>query len=84
MQQIGHTLGTSAEDLLYNSGVPIYRAGLVEREKGSSGRFERQEDWSSFAYFYLDKPDDTLPLIDFAELRMPGLEWTGPYFGGLR
>jgi hypothetical protein len=76
IQQIGITLKTSAEDPLYNSGVPIYKAGvgLVEREKGSIGLFERQDDWSSCAYFYLDKPEDNLPPIQSAELRMKGLE----------
>lgn len=77
IQQIGHTLETGPEDPLYNTGVPIYNAGagLVEREKGSSGLFERQDDWSGVAYFYLDRPDDDLPPIDSAEQRMKGLAW---------
>jgi Protein of unknown function (DUF2961) len=86
IQQIGHTLETSAEDPLYNTGVPIYKAGvgLVEREKGSFGLFERQDDWSSCAYFYLDKPEDNLPPIQAAELRMEGLDWGGPFFDEVR
>jgi hypothetical protein len=43
--------------------------------------FERQDDWSSVAYFYLDRPEDELPPIDPAEQRMKGLAWGGPYFG---
>lgn len=80
IQQIGLV---EAEDPLYKTGVPIYKAGtgLVERENGSFGLFERQDDWSSVAYFYLDKPDNDLPPIDPAEQRMKGLAWGGPYFG---
>ena len=76
IQQIGFTLKTSAEDSLSNSRVPIYKAGvgLAEREKGSRGLFERQDDWSSCAYFYLDTPEDNLPPIQSAELRMKGRE----------
>lgn len=86
IQQIGFTPKTNAEDPLYNTGVPIYNAGagLVEKEKGSLGLFERQDDWSSCAYFYLDKPEDDLPALDRAELRMQGLDWGGPYFGDVR
>lgn len=86
IQQIGHTLETSAEDPLYNTGVPVFKAGvgLVERERGSFGLFERQDDWSSCAYFYLDKPEDNLPPIQTAELRMKGLDWGGPFFGDVR
>jgi hypothetical protein len=83
IQQIGLI---QADDPLYKTGVPIYKAGpgLVEREKGSFGLFERQDDWSSVAYFYLDKPDDDLPPIAPAEQRMKGLAWGGPYFSDMR
>jgi hypothetical protein len=86
IQQIGFTLKTSAEDPLFKTGVPVYAAGpgRQEKEKGSFGLFERQDDWSSCAYFYLDKPENNLPAIDRAELRMKGLEWGGPYFGDVR
>ena len=86
IQQIGFTEKTNAEDPLFKTGVPIYNAGagLVEKEKGSFGLFERQDDWSSCAYFYLDKPEDELPALDRAELRMQGLEWDGPHFGDVR
>ena len=80
VQQIGLA---DADDSLYKTGIPIYQAGpgLVERKKGSFGLFERQDDWSAVAYFYLDKPDDDLPPIDSPEQRMKGLGWGGPYFG---
>jgi hypothetical protein len=83
IQQIGLL---PADDPLYQTGVPIYQAGpgLVEREKGSFGMFERQDYWSSVVYFYLDKPDDNLPAIATAEERMKGLAWGGPYFGEVR
>jgi hypothetical protein len=83
IQQIGFTSDRSTADPLYHTGAPIYNAGpgLVEKEKGSWGLFERQDDWSSVAYFYLDKPEDDLPPIDPPEQRMKGLAWGGPYFG---
>ena len=82
IQQLGHTPDAATEDPLYKTGVPIYNAGagLVEREKGTFGLFERQDDWSGVAYFYLNKPDDNLPPIDSAEQRMKGMAWGGPYF----
>ena len=43
--------------------------------------FERQDGWSSVAYFYLDRSEDDLPSIDPPEQRMKGLAWNGPYFG---
>jgi hypothetical protein len=80
VQQIGLV---DADDPLYKTGVPIYQAGpgLVEREKDSFGLFERQDDWSAVAYFYLDEPEDELPPIESPEQRMMGLGWGGPYFG---
>jgi hypothetical protein len=81
VQQVGLI---DKDDPLYKKGSPIYRAGsgLVERETGSFGLFERQDDWSAVAYFYLDKPDDELPPIQPPNQRMQGLGWGGPYFGG--
>jgi hypothetical protein len=60
---------------MYRKGLPVYRAGpgLVEKEKGSSGLFERQDDWSAVAYFYLDNPEDDLPPIQSANERMKDL-----------
>jgi hypothetical protein len=86
IQQIGFTPDKSVEDPIYHTAAPIYNAGpgLVEKEKGSWGLFERQDDWSGVAYFYLDKRDDDLPPIDPPEERMKGLAWGGPYFGDVQ
>jgi hypothetical protein len=42
------------------------------REKGY-GLFERQDDWSSCAWFYLDKPQNGLPALASVEKRLEGL-----------
>lgn len=80
VQQIGLVLDKNP---LYKTGIRIYQAGpgLVERKRNSFGLFERQDDWSAVAYFYLDKPDDDLPPIDSPEQRIKGVGWGGPYFG---
>ncbi len=49
-----------------SSNVPIYKAGsgLVEMDKKRLKPyelFEREDDWSSCTYFYLDKPENRLP-----------------------
>lgn len=79
-QQIGLV---DENDPLYKTGTRIYQAGpgLVERKKGSFGLFERQDEWSAVAYFYLDKPEDNLPPIEPGDERIKGLAWNGPYFG---
>jgi hypothetical protein len=84
IQQIGYMSGKNREDPVYQTGVPIYATGpgRVEMEKGGSGTFERQDDWSGVAYFYLDKSEDNLPAIESPEQRMKGMAWNGPYFGG--
>jgi hypothetical protein len=42
------------------------------KEGGSpdSGLYERQDDWSSCVYFYLDKPENELPEIDSLKKRI--------------
>jgi hypothetical protein len=74
IQQIGYA-GAKQLDALFATGAPIYNAGagLVQKEK-SGGLFERQDDWSSCAYFYLERTANDLPAIDAAELRMRGLQ----------
>jgi hypothetical protein len=37
------------------------------------GLFERTDDWSSCAYFYLDSPVNSLPPLDPVEKRVEGL-----------
>jgi hypothetical protein len=86
IQQIGFNSEKGTSDPLYSTGAPIYKAGpgLLKKEKGEQGTFERQDDWSSVAYFYLDRPDNDLPPIDSPEQRMKGMPWGGPYFGDVR
>jgi hypothetical protein len=83
IQQIGIIFGGSAEDPIYMTGTPLYKTGPghVEMEKGSRGTFERQDAWSSVAYFYLDKPENALPALESPEGRMKGMTWGGPLFG---
>jgi Protein of unknown function (DUF2961) len=82
IQQIGMILNASAEDPIYKTESPVYKAGPghVKMEKGAQGIFERQDAWSSVAYFYLDKPEDALPALESAEQRMKGMPWGGPMF----
>lgn len=86
IQQIGTISDRNPEDPVYKTGVPVYAAGpgRVEVEKGGWGMFERQDDWSGVAYFYLDKPEDNLPAIEPPEQRMKGMTWSGPYFGDVQ
>ena len=63
IQQIGYAPASQAFD---RAAAPVYAAGagLVERPKKTNGLFERQDDWSSCVYFYLDKPENGLPALD--------------------
>ncbi len=83
IQQIGYASESKTGNPLYTSGTPVYKAGagLVEKEKGSQGLFERQDDWSGVAYFYLDKPENGLPPLASADARMKGMAWGGPSWG---
>ncbi|MHC4123649.1 MAG: glycoside hydrolase family 172 protein [Planctomycetota bacterium] len=75
MQQIGCWSSKSKEKMI-EAGTTVYRAGegLVETDlannKAPYGLFERQDDWSSCAYFYLDMPISNLPAIDALEKRL--------------
>jgi Protein of unknown function (DUF2961) len=82
IQQMGIILERSPDDPIYKTGTPVYKTGpgQVEMEKGSSGTFERQDAWSSVAYFYLDKPENALPALEAPEARMKGMNWGGPLF----
>ena len=76
IQQIG-CWDPESKVFMYKLGEPIYHAGdgLVEIDFSESGNtgdyglFERQDDWSSCAYFYLDKPVSNLPSITSVEKR---------------
>jgi len=66
MQQIGGCFGGEKRWLL-EKGEPVYVAGTgrVPADLSESGPphvlFEREDDWSSCAYFYLDRPESGLP-----------------------
>jgi hypothetical protein len=45
----------------------------VEKDKFTEGLFERRDDWSSTAYFYLDKPENGLPRLAPVAQRTEGL-----------
>lgn len=80
IQQIG-CWGPDSKLQMRQAGRTIYRAGegLVPvdlSEKGDPrpyGLFERQDDWSSCAYFYLASPENDLPPLDPPSARLAGL-----------
>jgi len=75
IQQIGY-LNPRWMGLVHQLGTKLYRAGsgLVERGPLEEGLFERQDDWSSVAYFYLNRPENGLPPLPPAEDRLRGVE----------
>ena len=68
IQQIGHAMGERQERLA-QTGTPVYEAGLPDTPTDLSLTrphgllFERGDDWSSCAYFYLDRPANNLPAL---------------------
>jgi Protein of unknown function (DUF2961) len=74
MQQIGYLAPHSREPLIYNKRQ-LYETGpgRVPKDLTKDGKFERSDDWSSTAYFYLDKTTNNLPPIDSVEKRTAGL-----------
>jgi Protein of unknown function (DUF2961) len=77
IQQIGITLPKEIEAFSSNN-IPLYKAGpgLVEMDKKRLRPyelFEREDDWSSCAYFYLDKPENRLPRLAAVGRRTEGL-----------
>ena len=81
IQQIGCTGPGSRKDM-HGSGNKYLKAGtdqqaldLAPEAKGSEYQlFERADDWSSCAYFYLDRPANDLPALAPVAKRMEGLE----------
>jgi len=75
IQQIGY-LNPRWMGLVHQLGSTLYRAGpgLAGRGPLEEGLFERQDGWSSVAYFYLDRPESGLPPIPPAQERIRGLE----------
>jgi hypothetical protein len=77
IQQIGIILPQDVEGLR-NAQTPMYKAGtgLVEMDLTRFQLFElfeREDDWSSCSYFYLDKPENSLPPLASIEDRLEGL-----------
>jgi hypothetical protein len=74
MQQIGYLADHSRGGFI-RTGKRLVRAGVgeVEMDLTKDGKFERADDWSSCAYFYLDRPENGLPKLDPAERRTAGL-----------
>lgn len=75
IQQIGY-LNPRWMGLVHQLGTKLYRAGPGLQERGplDEGLFERQDDWSSVAYFYLNRPENGLPPIPPFEERVRGLD----------
>jgi hypothetical protein len=75
IQQIGYRGSNEIADL-HKTGQPVYKAGPGRVEMGAwdEGIFEREDDWSSCAYFYLDRPSSELPALDPLEARTAGLQ----------
>jgi len=75
IQQIGY-LNPRWMGLVHRLGTKLYRAGpgLEERGPLEEGLFERQDDWSSVAFFYLNAPESNLPPLMPAEERLRGIE----------
>ena len=74
IQQIGYLAEHSRGDITRNNRR-LYRAGpgLVEMDTSKEGKFEREDDYSSCAYFYLDRPVNNLPPLDPVAKRVEGL-----------
>ncbi|MCA1620543.1 MAG: DUF2961 domain-containing protein [Acidobacteria bacterium] len=74
IQQIGY-LADHSRGGFFREGRRLYRAGpgAAEMDLTKDGKFERSDDWSSCAYFYLDRPENGLPKLDAAEKRLAGL-----------
>jgi hypothetical protein len=79
IQQIGYA-GKDKMKSILESGTTVYKAGpgRVEIENSENGPpgglFERQDDWSSCAYFYLDRPTSNLPPLAPYPDRIAALE----------
>ena len=74
IQQIGYLAPHSRPDIVAGNRR-LYRAGpgRVEMDTSKDGKFEREDDYSSCAYFYLDRPENNLPPLDAVGKRIEGL-----------
>ncbi|MHC4123648.1 MAG: DUF2961 domain-containing protein, partial [Planctomycetota bacterium] len=75
IHQIGCWGPESKKDMI-EAGVTVYKAGPgleeldLAKQEDEYGLFERADDWSSCAYFYLERPVNELGDIDGLEKRM--------------
>ncbi len=78
-----HQIGCWSPDSIWHlarSAEPIHHAapGMPavdwKQNQESYGLFERADDWSSCAYFYLDSPENNLPALAPVAERTAGLE----------
>jgi hypothetical protein len=74
MQQIGY-LADHSRGALVREGRRLYRTAPGEEQMDITrdGRFERTDDWSNCAYFYLERPENNLPALAPAAQRLAGL-----------
>lgn len=74
MQQIGY-LADHTRGPITRTGRRLLRTAEepVEMDTSQDGRFERSDDWSSTAYFYLDRPKNGLPQLPSVSQRVAGL-----------
>jgi hypothetical protein len=74
MQQIGYLADHSRGGII-RTGQRLIRAGEgnAEMNVATDGKFERSDDWSSCAYFYLDRPENGLPPLAPVAERIAGL-----------
>ena len=57
-----------------DGGSKLINMGETADQENDYGIYERQDDWSSCAYFYLSAPTNDLPPLLPAEQRVQGLE----------
>ena len=74
MQQIGY-LADHSRGPFVRTGAALTRAGEgnVAMDLSKDGKFERSDDWSSCAYFYLDRAENGLPPLAPVASRIAGL-----------
>jgi hypothetical protein len=74
IQQIGYIWQDNRPPVVA-AGRQLYKAGpgLVPMDVSKDGKFERTDDWSSCAYFYLDRPESELPPLIPVARRVEGL-----------
>ncbi|MCH2175365.1 MAG: DUF2961 domain-containing protein [Lentisphaeria bacterium] len=78
MQQIGCWGPDTIEDIMdIGTQLTTIEGHEVDMKLAAAnkgyGLFERRDDWSSCAYFYLDKPENELPALLPVEERITGL-----------